>query len=70
MLLALRSLIGKSPEIQNEFTTSETSMDIILEIALKSFGISSIKNIHLSAVILMCECGYDKYDILMRKKID
>ena len=34
----------------------------VLDIAIKSYGVNHLKNLNISATILMSECGYNEYE--------
>ena len=69
LLLALRALIQKGPEIHQEFTSQANNLELVLEIAIRSQGHNSLKNIHVSTIILICECGYDKFESLINTRL-
>jgi hypothetical protein len=66
LLLALRSLCSKSEQFVKEFTSIPKNLEIVLQVALSSYGHSKLRNIHVSAVTLMCECGFtEKFESLI-----
>ncbi len=56
-MLAIRALIAKSEQMKTEFIKTKDVADIVYEVASGSFGNNKLKNIFISAVILMSECG-------------
>jgi hypothetical protein len=62
VLIAIRALCNKSEQFIQDFTTNKKNLEVVLQTALSSYATHhSLRNIHVSAVALMCQCGYDKY---------
>lgn len=58
----MRALMCKSEEIKQEFISEEANLDIVFEVANRAYGNNSLKNIYISAIILMCEVGFDNVE--------
>ena len=58
LILALRALISKSEEMKKEFMSIEGNLEIVFEIANSAYGNNKLKNIFISGIILMSECGF------------
>lgn len=65
LLLAFRALAAKSEQFATEFTSNRKNLDIVLQMALSSYGHGTLRNIHVSAVALMCQCGYERFEALI-----
>ncbi|CDW82063.1 UNKNOWN [Stylonychia lemnae] len=61
LLLAIKALVSKSNQLKEEFMKSTQSLEVIFEIAADSYGQPSLKNIYISSVILLCECGFEAF---------
>ena len=46
------------------------NLEITLQICLSSYGHTTLRNVHVSSVTLMCECGYDQlFDVIITEMI-
>jgi len=50
----------KSPTCKTEFIRNRAA-EKVLDISIKSFQLDHLKNLHLSAGILLCECGIGEF---------
>eukprot|EP00347_Sterkiella_histriomuscorum_P022045 403331879 len=62
LFLAIRALISKSDQIREEFIKDQSNLEVVLEVALQAYGSSKLKNIYVSSIILLCECGLQVFE--------
>ena len=69
LLLAIKALISKSPSLKQELLLSKSSLEKLVDIATKSFGSQTHKNLNISATALMSECSFSAFQSIISDKI-
>jgi hypothetical protein len=59
LILAIRALVSKSETLKNQFFQAPNMIDILIDISVRSYGNSRVKNINISTNILMCEGSFE-----------
>jgi len=52
-----------------EFKSTKKNCEIVLKAALSSHGHGNLRNIHVSAITLMCELGWENFEKILANEI-